>query len=67
VGASRWGELSMMKGSATAFAVRQGVFAVQLARGGFSGAPEPFEGIYGLLHQTGPFEPRLRSCPMARA
>lgn len=59
LGVSRWGALSMMKGSATAFAVRNGVFAVQLAREGFTSASDPFEGVYGLKHAVGAFEPRL--------
>jgi len=59
LGVSRWGVLSMMKGCATAFAVKNAVFAAQLAHAGMTSAPEPFEGIYGLFHVTGPFEPRL--------
>lgn len=59
LGVSRWGELSMMKGCATAFSVRNGLFAAMLAREGFTSAPEPYEGIYGLHHVTGAFELRL--------
>lgn len=59
LGVSRWGELSMMKGCATAFSVRNGLFAAMLAREGFTSAPEPYEGIYGLHHITGAFELRL--------
>jgi 2-methylcitrate dehydratase len=59
LGVSRWGELSMMKGCATAFAVRNGVFAAMLAKEGFTSAAEPYSGIYGLHHITGPFELRL--------
>ncbi len=59
LGVSRWGELSMMKGCATAFSVRNGVFAAMLAKEGFTSSAEPFAGIYGLHHITGPFELRL--------
>ncbi|MBI3045203.1 MAG: MmgE/PrpD family protein [Betaproteobacteria bacterium] len=59
LGVSRWGELSMMKGCATAFSVRNGLFAAMLAKEGFTSAPEPFEGIYGLHHVTGAFDLRL--------
>jgi 2-methylcitrate dehydratase len=63
LGVSRWGSLSMMKGSATAFAIRSGVFAVQLAREGFTSASDPFEGVYGLRHAVGDFRPRLPVLP----
>jgi len=53
---SRWGALSMMKGCATAFSVRNGIFAAMLAKEGFTSAPEPYEGIFGLHHVFGPFE-----------
>lgn len=59
LGVSRWGELSMMKGCATAFSVRNGVFAAMLAKEGFTSAPEPYAGIYGLHHITGPFDLKL--------
>ncbi len=59
LGVSRWGELTMMKGCATAFAVRNGVFAAMLAQEGFTSAQEPYSGLYGLHHITGPFELRL--------
>jgi 2-methylcitrate dehydratase len=59
LGVSRWGSLSMMKGATTAFAVRSGVFAAMLARDGFTSAPEPYEGIYGLQYLTGAFVPHL--------
>ena len=39
LGVSRWGTLSMMKGCATAFSVRNGVFAAMLAKEGFTSAP----------------------------
>ncbi|MFI5269339.1 MAG: MmgE/PrpD family protein, partial [Chloroflexota bacterium] len=60
---SRWGELSMMKGATTAFAVRAGVFAAMLAGKGFTSAGEPFEGIYGLHKMLGPFEVKLPALP----
>ena len=56
---SRWGTLSMMKGCATAFSIRNGVFAAMLAKEGFTSAPEPYEGIFGLHHVIGSFELRL--------
>jgi 2-methylcitrate dehydratase len=59
LGVSRWGDLSMMKGSATSFSTRNGVFAAMLAREGFTSAPEPFEGIYGFHHISGPFKVHL--------
>ena len=52
LGQTRVGELSMWKGCATAMAVRNGVFAALLARGGMEGPPEPFEGRYGLFEQV---------------
>jgi 2-methylcitrate dehydratase len=63
LGVSRWGALSMMKGCATAFGVRNGVFAAILAREGMTGPAEPFEGIFGLQHQTGVFDIRLPVLP----
>ena len=57
LGQTRVGELSMWKGCATAMAVRNGVFAALLARGGMDGPPEPFEGRSGLFEQvTGPLQ-----------
>jgi 2-methylcitrate dehydratase len=54
---TRAGELSMWKGCATAAAVRNGVFAAQLAQLGMTGPAEPFEGKDGLWERvTGPFE-----------
>ncbi len=54
---TRAGELSMWKGCATAAAVRNGVFAAQLAQLGMTAPPEPFEGKDGLWERvTGPFE-----------
>lgn len=63
LGVSRWGPLSMMKGCATAFAVRSAVFAAMLAREGFTASSEPFEGTYGLQHVLGPIEPTLPVLP----
>lgn len=67
LGAVRWGELSMMKGCATAFSTRAGVFAAMLAKEGFTGPPEPFEGIRGMFHITGPLETRLPLFPEGRS
>ncbi len=66
LGVSRWGELSMMKGCATAFSVRNGVFAAMLAREGFTSTQEPYSGIYGLQHITGPFDLKLPLDPVQR-
>ena len=46
--ATRAGQLSMWKGCATAYAVRNAVFAVQLAAAGMTGPPAAFEGRNGL-------------------
>ena len=59
LGVARWGALSMLKGAATAFAVRNGVFAGMLARKGFTSAPDPYDGHYGLHHAIGSFELHL--------
>jgi 2-methylcitrate dehydratase len=59
LGVARWGALSMMKGCNTAFSARNGVFGAMLAREGFTSAEEPYEGIFGLQHFTGPFDLRL--------
>jgi 2-methylcitrate dehydratase len=59
----RWGALSMMKGASTAISVRNGVFCALLARDGFTSAPEPIEGFYGLAHIVGEFTPRLPVMP----
>ncbi len=66
LGVSRWGELSMMKGCASAFSVRNGVFAAMLAKVGFTSAQAPYAGIYGLHHITGPFDLRLPLDPGQR-
>jgi 2-methylcitrate dehydratase len=63
LGVHRWGALSMTKGASTAFAVRNGLFSALLARDGFTCAPDPFEGFYGLFEVTGEFEPRLPVLP----
>jgi 2-methylcitrate dehydratase len=56
---TRAGVLSMWKGAATAFAVRNGVFALLLAREGMTAPESPIEGRHGLQEQiTGPFELR---------
>ena len=55
--ASRAGQLSMWKGAATAYAVRNAVFGVQLAAAGMSGPEAPFTGRHGLTDLiTGPIE-----------
>ncbi|MFV0408913.1 MAG: MmgE/PrpD family protein [Paracoccus sp. (in: a-proteobacteria)] len=59
LGVSRWGTLSMMKGCATGFAVRNGIFAATLAQRGFTSSPEPFDGIFGLKSAIGDFDLRL--------
>ncbi len=54
--ATRAGNLSLWKGSATAFAVRNAVYATQLAAAGMTGPEAPFEGRHGLMEQiTGRF------------
>lgn len=63
LGVHRWGALSMTKGASTAFAVRNGLFSAQLARDGFTSAPDPVEGYYGLWSVTGEFEPKLPVLP----
>ena len=55
--ASRAGQLSMWKGAATAYAVRNAVFGVQLAAGGMTGPEAPFTGRHGLTELiSGPIE-----------
>jgi 2-methylcitrate dehydratase len=63
IGVHRWGALSMTKGASTAFAVRNGLFSALLAREGFTSAPEPVEGYYGLSTALGEFHPRLPVLP----
>ena len=55
--ATRAGQLSMWKGAATAYAVRNAVFGVQLAAAGMTGPEAPFVGRHGLVEQvSGPIE-----------
>jgi 2-methylcitrate dehydratase len=55
--ASRAGQLSMWKGAATAYAVRNAVFGVQLAAAGMTGPEAPFTGRHGLTDLiSGPIE-----------
>lgn len=55
--ASRAGQLSMWKGAATAYAVRNAVFGGQLAAAGMTGPEAPFTGRHGLTDLiTGPIE-----------
>jgi 2-methylcitrate dehydratase len=61
---TRVGALSMWKGSATAAAVRNAVFATSLAQAGMTAPAEPFEGGSGLWQLvTGPFELNLPAYP----
>jgi len=55
--ATRAGQLSMWKGAATAYAVRNAVFGVQLAAAGMTGPEAPFVGRHGLFDLiTGPID-----------
>jgi 2-methylcitrate dehydratase len=55
--ATRAGQLSMWKGAATAYSVRNAVFGVELAAAGMTGPEAPFAGRHGLFEQvSGPFE-----------
>jgi 2-methylcitrate dehydratase len=55
--ATRAGQLSLWKGAATAYAVRNAVFGVQLARAGMTGPEAPFTGRHGLVDLiSGPIE-----------
>lgn len=55
--ATRSGRLTLWKNAATAYAVRNTLFAVLLAMEGMEGPDRPFEGRHGLWDQiTGPFE-----------
>lgn len=55
--ATRSGQLSMWKGAATAYAVRNAVYGVQLAAAGMTGPEAPFSGRHGLADNiTGPLE-----------
>lgn len=54
---TRIGHLSMWKGSATAGAVRNGIFAALLAARGMTGPPQPYVGRSGIWELvTGEFE-----------
>ncbi len=54
---TRAGKLSLWKGAASAYAVRNAIFSVLLAAEGMSGPDRPFDGRHGLWDQiTGPFE-----------
>jgi 2-methylcitrate dehydratase len=54
---TRAGKLSLWKGAAAAFAIRNAVFATLLAADGMTGPDAPFQGRHGLWEQiTGPFE-----------
>jgi 2-methylcitrate dehydratase len=62
---TRAGELSLWKGTATAFATRNGVFAALLAAEGMTGPDRPFEGKHGLWDLiSGPF--KLEPLPTER-
>lgn len=55
---TRRGQLSLWKACAGPNAARNGVFAAMLARRGFTGPGQAFEGNYGVLNLvTGPMEP----------
>jgi len=55
--ATRTGAMSMWRGSATAQAGRNGVFAAFLAQEGMTGPSEPFEGEFGFWQEIAhPFE-----------
>lgn len=47
--ATRAGQLSMWKGVATAYAVRNATFGVQLAQAGMTGPEAPFTGRHGVM------------------
>jgi 2-methylcitrate dehydratase len=55
--ASRAGQLSMWKGAATAYSVKNAIFGVQLAAAGMTGPEAPFTGRHGLTDLiSGPIE-----------
>ncbi|HLI14717.1 MAG TPA: MmgE/PrpD family protein [Acidimicrobiales bacterium] len=61
---TRRGELSHWKGAATAAAILNATNAVALAREGFTGPSEPFEGRHGVIEQvSGPLELSLPVYP----
>jgi 2-methylcitrate dehydratase len=54
---TRAGKLSLWKGAASAYSVRNATFGVLLAAEGMTGPDRPFDGRHGLWDQiTGPFE-----------
>lgn len=60
VAATRSGDLSMWKACATAYATRNAVFAIQVAREGITGPLSAFDGRRGIKQVvSGPFELRL--------
>ncbi len=60
---ARLGELSSWKGGAAPNACRNGVFAALLARDGFTGPAEVFEGKGGLWNVVGRFDWRIVTGP----
>lgn len=55
--ATRAGQLSLWKGAATAYAVRNAAFGVQLAAAGMTGPEAPFSGRHGFVELvSGPIE-----------
>ncbi len=55
--AARSGQLSMWKGAATAYSVRDAVFAAHLAADGMTGPEAPFTGRHGVIENvTGPMD-----------
>jgi 2-methylcitrate dehydratase len=50
--AVRAGQLSHMKGFATALGAKDGVFHLQLAQAGLTGPAEPFDGRHGIVELT---------------
>ena len=63
--ATRAGQLSLWKGAATAYSVRNAMFGVQLAQAGMTGPEAPFTGRHGLADLiSGPIElPRFGTTP----
>jgi 2-methylcitrate dehydratase len=62
--ATRRGSLSMWKGAATGWAIKNATHAVAYARAGLTAPSEPFDGIAGLKEiATGPFDLELPSYP----
>jgi len=63
---TRRGSLSNWKNCAGANAARNGMFAVLLAREGYTGPEEVFEGPHGLFEITGPSIGTCRRSPVSR-